>query len=125
MRARCGCSFTRRSGWTPGWERRRFLVTAAAVGGVAVAGGLLTRAYGGLAAAAARAGITLPRPSQPAPPVPAGVEVGVDGITEHLTSNRDFYRVDNSLRIPDVPVDDWTLRIFGMVDREVELTVAV
>jgi DMSO/TMAO reductase YedYZ molybdopterin-dependent catalytic subunit len=107
---------------TPRIDRRRFLVTAAAVAGVALVGGVVTRAYGGLAAAAARAGITLPRPAQPAPAVPQGVEVGVPGVTPHLTANRDFYRVDTALQVPDVPVDGWTLRIFGLVDRELELS---
>jgi DMSO/TMAO reductase YedYZ molybdopterin-dependent catalytic subunit len=106
----------------PEVDRRRFLVTAAAAAGVAVVGGVVTRAYGGLAAAAARAGITLPTPSQPAPPVPSGVEVGVDGVTPYISPNRDFYRVDTALQIPDVPVADWSLRIFGTVDRELELT---
>ena len=107
---------------TPRVDRRRFLVTAAAAAGVAVVGGVVSRAYGGLAAAAARAGITLPKPAQAAPPLPGGVEVGVKGVTPYISSNADFYRVDTALQLPDVPVDDWTLRIFGMVDREIELT---
>jgi DMSO/TMAO reductase YedYZ molybdopterin-dependent catalytic subunit len=103
-------------------DRRRFLVTAAAAAGVAVVGGVVARTYGGLAAAAARAGITLPRPASPAPPVPAGVVVGVDGVTRYITPNKDFYRVDTALQVPDVPVDDWSLRVFGMVDRELRLS---
>ena len=106
----------------PSLDRRRFLVTAAAAAGVAVAGGVVARAYGGLAAAAARAGITLPTPAQPAPPIPAGVDVDVKGVTPYISPNRDFYRVDTALRIPDVPVDDWRLRIFGRVDDEFSLS---
>jgi DMSO/TMAO reductase YedYZ molybdopterin-dependent catalytic subunit len=106
----------------PGWDRRRFLVTAATTVGVAVVGGVVARAYGGLAAAAARAGISLPRPAAPAPPVPSGVEVGVEGVTRHITPNADFYRVDTALKVPDVPLDDWRLRVFGLVDRELELS---
>ena len=44
------------------------------------------------------------------------------GISPFLTSNRDFYRVDTALSVPDVPVDGFTLRIHGMVDRELELS---
>ncbi len=110
------------SGATQGWERRRFLITATAVAGVAAVGGTLTRIYGGLEAAAARAGITLPSPAAPAPPVPQGVEVGVRGVTPYISSNQDFYRVDTALRIPDVPVGDWSLRVYGMVDRELRLS---
>ena len=106
----------------PSVDRRRFLVTGAAAAGVAVVGGVVARAYGGLAAAAARAGITLPTPAQPAPPIPPGVDVDVKGVTPYLSPNRDFYRVDTALRIPDVPVDDWKLRVFGMVDEEFSLS---
>lgn len=107
---------------SPRVDRRRFLITAAAAAGVAVVGGVVIRTYGGLAAAAARAGITLPRPAQPAPPIPPGVDVAVKGVTPSISPNAEFYRVDTALQIPDVPVTDWTLRIFGMVDREIELT---
>jgi hypothetical protein len=62
-------------------DRRRFLLAAGAVTVGAVVGGALTRVYGGLAAAADRAGLRLPRPASPAPPVPEGVEVGVRGVT--------------------------------------------
>jgi DMSO/TMAO reductase YedYZ molybdopterin-dependent catalytic subunit len=88
----------------------------------AAVGGVLTKAYGGLAAAADRAGIRLPQPSSAAPAVPQGVEVGVKGVTPYLTRNADFYRVDTALKVPDVPIDTWTLKVFGMVDKELELT---
>jgi DMSO/TMAO reductase YedYZ molybdopterin-dependent catalytic subunit len=48
--------------------------------------------------------------------------VGVAGVTPHVTPNRDFYRVDTALRVPDVPVEGWRLRVHGMVDRELSLT---
>ncbi len=104
--------------------RRAFLLGAAAVAGVAAAGALVARSFGDLAAAASRAAVRLPRPTKPAAPVPEGVDVGVDGVTPYVTSNDDFYRVDTALRVPDVPVDGWTLRIHGMVDKELELSYA-
>ncbi|CAA9336765.1 MAG: probable sulfite oxidase [uncultured Nocardioidaceae bacterium] len=110
----------RPSGGRP--SRRTFLLAAAAAGGLAVAGAAVSRAYGGLAATASRAGIRLPRPVEPAPPVPAGVAVGVPGVTPHLTSNADFYRVDTALQVPDVPVDGWRLRVHGMVENELDLS---
>jgi DMSO/TMAO reductase YedYZ molybdopterin-dependent catalytic subunit len=103
-------------------DRRRFLLTAGAVTAGAVVGGVVAKAYGGLAAAADRAGIKLPRPATPLAPVPQGVDVGVQGVTPWITPNKDFYRVDTALKVPDVPLDTWRLRIFGMVDKEVELT---
>lgn len=104
------------------FDRRAFLKAAAAVAVAASAGGVAARALGGSAAAQARAELTIPKPSMPAPPLPKDVNVGVEGIAPHLTSNKDFYRVDTALRVPDVPLDGWTLRIHGMVDRDLELT---
>ncbi|WP_148574116.1 molybdopterin-dependent oxidoreductase [Nocardioides caldifontis] len=105
-------------------DRRTFLLAAAAVAGVAAAGTLLARRYGELAAAASRAGVRLPRPGSPAPPVPAGTALDVVGISPYLTPNDDFYRVDTALRVPDVPVEGWRLRLRGMVERELELSYA-
>ncbi len=93
-----------------------------AVGAVATAGGLVRQTFGGSAAAAQRADVALPAPGTPAPPVPAGATFDVPGITPHLTSNRSFYRVDTALRVPDVPIDGYTLRIHGLVDQEIELS---
>jgi DMSO/TMAO reductase YedYZ molybdopterin-dependent catalytic subunit len=104
----------------PGFDRRAFLRAAAGVGGVAVAGGLVSRVYG-VGAAASRAAVRLPRPGIPAGPVPTGAQLGIRGIMPYLTSNRDFYRVDTALQVPDVPVDGWRLRIHGLVDRELVL----
>ncbi len=104
------------------FDRRAFLRAAAAVGALAAAGGLISRQYGSAAAAASRAGLTIPSPAVPAPPVPSGASLDVAGLTPYLTSNKDFYRVDTALRVPDVPLEGWRLRIHGMVDRELELS---
>jgi DMSO/TMAO reductase YedYZ molybdopterin-dependent catalytic subunit len=104
------------------FDRRAFLKAAVAVSAVAGAGGLVSTRFGGAAAAASRADVMLPRPSRAAPPLPGGASLDVPGITPYLTRNKDFYRVDTALRIPDVPIDGWTLRIHGMVDNELSLT---
>jgi DMSO/TMAO reductase YedYZ molybdopterin-dependent catalytic subunit len=56
------------------------------------------------------------------PPVPAGVDLKVDGVASWMTPNDEFYRIDTSLSPPLVQPKDWELRIHGMVDREVTLT---
>jgi len=104
------------------FDRRAFLKAAAAVGAVAAAGGVGGRRFGGSAAAEARADLTIPRPAVTAPRLPSGAMLDVQGITPHLTPNKEFYRVDTALRVPDVPLDGWTLRIHGMVDNEMELS---
>jgi DMSO/TMAO reductase YedYZ molybdopterin-dependent catalytic subunit len=53
---------------------------------------------------------------------PGGVEVGVDGVEPFFTPNAEFYRIDTALTVPQVSVNDWTLRIHGMVDRQLELS---
>ena len=103
------------------FDRRAFLRTAVAVGAVAGAGGLATRTLGGGAAAASRADVMVPRPMTQAPPVPPGATLDVPGLTPYLTPNKDFYRVDTALRVPDVPVDGWRLRVHGLVDQELDL----
>ncbi|HET9758529.1 MAG TPA: molybdopterin-dependent oxidoreductase [Nocardioidaceae bacterium] len=104
------------------FDRRAFLQAAAATGAVVVAGGAVRQVFGGSAAAAQRADVSLPRPVTPAPALASGTSLEVPGITPYLTSNQEFYRVDTALRVPDVPIDTYTLRIHGMVEKEVELS---
>ena len=47
----------------------------------------------------------------------------VAGLSPLVTSNEDFYRIDTRILVPQVDPDGWSLRITGMVDREVELTL--
>jgi len=110
-----------------GLSRRAALVGAmAAVAVVAVAsgvGGLL--AGGGLAESRARVTDRLARAriAQRAPAIPAGVDFAEFGTPTFLTSNADFYRIDVALRVPELRAEDWSLRIHGMVDRELTLTL--
>ena len=59
-----------------------------------------------------------------APVIPADAAFPQFGTPTFLTSNQDFYRIDVALRIPTQAAADWTLRIHGMVDREITLTYA-
>jgi DMSO/TMAO reductase YedYZ molybdopterin-dependent catalytic subunit len=59
-----------------------------------------------------------------APAIPATAESGVPGATPFLTANADFYRIDAALRVPSLTAADWTLRIHGMVEREITLSFA-
>jgi DMSO/TMAO reductase YedYZ molybdopterin-dependent catalytic subunit len=104
--------------------RRRFLGALAGVGVLSLLSGGLAIAISNRRTEAASSGAatTLPTPIDPAPVVPTAVEVGVDGISPFMTPNADFYRVDTALEVPVIPVEDWRLRIHGMVDREVTLT---
>jgi DMSO/TMAO reductase YedYZ molybdopterin-dependent catalytic subunit len=110
----------------PGRDRRWFLVVSggAAVYGVVGAGvGRWLRQGHTVEEArdevAARLGATAP--------ARASSEVttfdrSVRGISPMVTPNGAFYRIDTALTVPQVDPADWTLRIIGMVDRELELS---
>ncbi|MFE5556370.1 molybdopterin-dependent oxidoreductase [Streptomyces sp. NPDC056544] len=70
-------------------------------------------AHGSADATASRARFVLPRPTVPAPPVPAGADLRVPGLGPFLTPDQDFYRVDTALVVPRVDADTWRLRIHG------------
>ncbi|MEO3809732.1 molybdopterin-dependent oxidoreductase [Sphaerisporangium sp. B11E5] len=105
---------------------RRGLLTGV-VAGVVVAGAS-ELAGRGLAARLnvdrARAGVALPKAAKPLPALPEGVDLRIKDLSPFTTPNKDFYRVDTALVIPQVDPRTWTLKIHGMVDRPVELTFA-
>jgi len=105
-----------------GFDRRRLLRAGAAAAGIAVVSGGLGRLLTGRAtAAASRAAATIPEPADAAPPPPATADVDVPGVGPFLTPNADFYRVDTALFVPAIDAAGWTLRVHGMVEREITL----
>ena len=65
-----------------------------------------------------------PTPAHPAAPLPAGVDLGVPGLGPFITPNGAFYRVDTAIVLPQVAPGSWTLRIHGMVAREIHISFA-
>ncbi|MGX9921880.1 molybdopterin-dependent oxidoreductase [Streptomyces sp. NPDC002248] len=110
------------------WDRRRFVLAAAATAVGATGAGAAGRALAGgdiANAVASRDAITLPRPASPARAVPAGARLHVPGLSPFTTPNKDFYRVDTALVVPHVDAGSWRLRIHGEGVREdVELSFA-
>ena len=106
-----------------GASRRSFLTLATAAGTVAavaaVAGRVVSSARD---AVSARAAVRLPAPARAAAPLPAGVDLDVAGITPFTIPNADFYRIDTALTVPQVDPATWSLRVHGLVEREVTLT---
>jgi DMSO/TMAO reductase YedYZ molybdopterin-dependent catalytic subunit len=100
--------------------RRRFLLTAAGATVLAAGGaGLGQVLLGRFSVAAARAQIRLPAPAVTGPP---GAQLPVPGISPFTTSNASFYRVDTALSLPQVPPEEWRLRVHGMVARELDIS---
>jgi DMSO/TMAO reductase YedYZ molybdopterin-dependent catalytic subunit len=106
--------------------RRVLIGTVGGVAGVGAAAFAVGRLLGERTRGAevSRAAVGLPAPADPAPALPAGVEVGVSGVTPFVVPAADFYRIDTALVVPRVRAEDWRLRIHGLVDREVTLDFA-
>ncbi|KQR36993.1 MULTISPECIES: molybdopterin-dependent oxidoreductase [Microbacterium] len=105
-------------------ERRRFLLWTAGVAAAGVAALVIGTAARGATRSieAVRTMLRLPAPTTAAPAVPAAAELGIPGLASVVTSNTDFYRIDTALIVPRIDPADWSLRIHGMVEREVVIS---
>lgn len=105
-----------------GVDRRRFLVltSAAAVGAVVAGVGARLGSAATSSIAAVRSALRLPAPASRVA-VPAGAELHVPGLSPLFTPNRDFYRVDTALTVPEIDPAGWRLTVDGLVNRRVEL----
>ena len=102
--------------------RRGFLRVAAGTAVVAGTAGVAGQLLGGrVDVQASRRAVGTIRPAVAAPPVPAGADFAADGTPPFLTANAEFYRVDTALVVPRLRAEDWSLRVHGMVDRELTL----
>lgn len=104
-------------------SRRQFLVTSGVVAigaaAMATAGRALSERF---SAASSRAALMLPRARRPLDVPPSTIAVTDADVSPFFTPNADFYRVDTALVVPQVRVEDWELRIHGLVDRELRLS---
>jgi len=104
-----------------GRGRRSFLIRAGLFAGAAavigVGGQFLGRTRRGIEAS--RRLLRLPVTSGR---VTNGANLGVEGIAPWRSANSEFYRIDTALIVPSIDVDDWRLRIHGMVENEIVLT---
>lgn len=105
--------------------RRTFLQVLATGAGATAVGGAIAAFWRGTAAgiSSAREELKLPAPVSEAPAIPAGAEVGLDGMQPLVTPNRDFYRIDTALIVPSLDPESWALRVTGMVEQELELNL--
>jgi DMSO/TMAO reductase YedYZ molybdopterin-dependent catalytic subunit len=112
-----------RTAVTAGTPRRRFLVSGAAAAGTAAVAGVAGRLLAEHSSVAtAQAALRVPAPVHPAPPLPAGNNLPVPGISSFITPNASFYRVDTAIVLPEVPPSSWQLRLHGMVAREITVS---
>lgn len=105
-----------------GWDRRRFIRAASAVGGLTAVAGTAA-----LASDRRRTQRIVAQIPDRLPPVgisqrsaPAPVALVSD--PAYVTPTASFYRIDTALSFPSVDLDTWSVRIHGLVDRELTLT---
>ncbi|GGP57069.1 molybdopterin-dependent oxidoreductase [Saccharothrix coeruleofusca] len=103
----------------PDDARRGFLITAGAAAAAGVAGQLVG---GRVDVEASRRAVGELTPARPAPAIPAGADFAADGTPTFITPNADFYRIDTALSVPRLRAEDWSLRVHGMVERELRLS---
>jgi DMSO/TMAO reductase YedYZ molybdopterin-dependent catalytic subunit len=102
-------------------SRRRFLKALGVAAGVAAVSGLAGRFLTSREAVTqARESVRLPVPVEPAPTLPAGVQVA--GASPYVVPNGDFYRIDTALYPPQVDPSTWQLTIHGMVRNPITIT---
>ena len=111
----------------PSIGRRKVLLDSAVVAGGAILATALARSV--------RAGLRdttevvrrlrIPRAAKVVA-VPEGtLDVGseaVEGISPFVTPVDDFYRIDTAFRVPSIDVETWSVKVTGMVDRELSLS---
>lgn len=105
-----------------GHDRRTFLVRAGLVAGAAGVVGMLGRVVGSGRRRVEQTRQLLKLTGVTAPRVPAGARVDVEGMTPWQTPNDDFYLIHAGITVPTIEPHDWSLRIHGMVERELVLS---
>ncbi|MDP9329944.1 MAG: molybdopterin-dependent oxidoreductase [Actinomycetota bacterium] len=109
-------------GLPTGFDRRRFFQAALALSAAAAGGGGLSVFIDRRRVAdASRATVRIPLPASRAPKLAPDAQLDVPGLTSFFTPSPDFYRVDTTLFVPRIKVEDWRLRIHGMVNREIQI----
>jgi DMSO/TMAO reductase YedYZ molybdopterin-dependent catalytic subunit len=107
---------------SPDHTRRTFVIRAGvlAAGSVALAAAGRVVGRGRRRVEEARRLLRLTQVSEPR--VPPAARIGVQDITPWMTGNGGFYRIDTTLVVPAIEPKDWSLRIHGMVEREITLS---
>jgi DMSO/TMAO reductase YedYZ molybdopterin-dependent catalytic subunit len=93
---------------------------ALAVGSVAA--GVVGRSLLNAQSSAPQAAMPEIPPATPARPLPVGAALDVPGISPIVVPNAEFYRIDTALLVPRVDLASWSIRVHGLVDREVVLS---
>jgi DMSO/TMAO reductase YedYZ molybdopterin-dependent catalytic subunit len=102
-------------------ERRSFLMAGGIITVVAVIGAAVGQLIGQRTGRATQARSAVRLPTLAPVAIAPGAQLDVKGITPYLMPNADFYRIDTALVVPQLETADWSLRVHGLVDREVTI----
>jgi DMSO/TMAO reductase YedYZ molybdopterin-dependent catalytic subunit len=103
-------------------SRRSFLVRAGVLAALAVVAGGAGRLVGRGRRQLEETRRLLKLTGVSEPEVPTSASLGVPGITPWRTQSSDFYLIHTAIVTPTIEPREWSLRIHGMVDREIVLT---
>uniref|UniRef100_UPI000371932F molybdopterin-dependent oxidoreductase n=1 Tax=Nocardiopsis halotolerans TaxID=124252 RepID=UPI000371932F len=103
-------------GRNTGFDRRRFALLAGATAAASAGAGVGARLLNASAPTArlTPANVVLPRPGDPAAPLPDGADLELEGLAPFFTPNSDFYRIDTALAVPRIDASTWSLRVHGL-----------
>ena len=104
---------------TPSNPTRRWVIGGLVGGAAAYVGSLL--GGGSTAATASRDALKAQTLKGTTLTIPAGADLGIEGLTPYIVPNEDFYRIDTAIVVPRLDAAEWRLKVTGMVDREVEI----
>jgi len=106
------------------FERRKFLQLLIAAGAASAVAGAAARMASAAAQVVtqARSVLRLPVAASAAPVIPAGAELNIPDLATYITPNSEYYRIDTALQVPSIDPANWTLKIVGMVENEIEIS---
>ena len=118
--ARSGAAPARRTPDNRLGRRRFFQMAGIGLLAAAAAGAVSRWIPSGADVATSRATAKVPQVTDPVA-IPAGADLKVPGQPPYVTPNANFYRVDTAFNLPNLPADEWKLKVHGMVDKEIDL----
>ena len=103
-------------------DRRRFLLGGAGftVAGITAVTLGQSLGQGARLAAQSRSAVRLPKAAKPVV-IPAGAQLDVKGNTPYVMPDADFYRIDTALVVPRLDTAGWSLKVHGMVEKEITI----
>jgi DMSO/TMAO reductase YedYZ molybdopterin-dependent catalytic subunit len=104
-------------------SRRSFAALLTGAGVAAVAGGGIGRSLIIQRSEAAIESVPLPAVATPVGIGPENQFTGVNGLTPIVVPNNEFYRIDTALVVPRPDANTWRMKVTGLVDNEVSLTL--